>query len=71
MQEIDTKALLALALFRIDPRSEECRDIIHQSIVEIALLVSDLALTETQIYDKISEILEQPAGISEEECNKA
>ncbi len=71
MPENDTKALLALALFRADPRSEECRDIIHQSLVEIALFTSDEALTETQVCDKISEILEQQVGISIEECKKA
>lgn len=71
MSGIDTKSLLAQALFRADPRSQECRDMIQQTMVEIALLNSDSPISEKQICDKISDMLEQPSGISKEECNKA
>lgn len=70
MSGIDTKSLLAQALFRADPRSQECRDMIQQTMVEIALLNSDSPISEKQICDKISDMLEQPS-ISKEECNKA
>ena len=71
MPATDTQALLALALFRVDPRSAECRNIIHQSLVQIAVFTSDLPLTWEQIYNKVLDILEQSTGISLEECVKA
>ena len=67
----NTEPLLALALFQADPRSQECREMLHQSIVEFALLTSETAMTEAEIGDKITEILKQPTGIPKEECNKA
>ena len=67
----DSKTLVALALFRVDPRSAECRTIIYQSLVEITLLTSGSPLTSAQIHSKILEILEQRDVISFDECKKA
>lgn len=71
MISTDSNTLLALALFRIDPRSEECRMLLHESMVEAALFLSDRPLPSTQIREKMQEMLEQPTGILVEECNAA
>ena len=71
MPENDAKALLAFALFRVDPRSQECRELIHQSLVEITLLNSDVPLIVDNVHQGILDILEQPLGISKEKCKAA
>jgi hypothetical protein len=71
MLETDSKALLALALFRVDPRSSKCRETLYRSMVEFALFLSGCALSSAQIREKVLDTLEQPTGISQEECDAA
>lgn len=60
---------MALELFRLSPESKKTETLLRQHLVEVALYCKPEAQTPGEIADVVSDMLEQPGWLSEDNCN--
>ena len=70
-RQVSQEALLALELFRLSPASKKTQELMHQHLVEAAMHNEPEAKSVPKITIAVLNILGQPSGFSEDECEKA
>ena len=70
-RQVNQEALLALELFRLSPASKKTQELMHQHLVEAAMHNEPEAKSVPKITMAVLNILGQPSGFCEDECEKA
>ncbi len=71
IQKVSQEALLALELFRLNPKSQEGKSSIIQHLIEVAMHYNTEAKSINSIVNACLQLLQQTAGISELDCKNA
>ncbi len=71
VEKISQEGLLALELFRLNPKSRVSQEIIIQHLVEVSMYNNPLATSTNEIVKACLNLLKQPAGFSDIECKGA